>query len=87
MLSEARCYVCGAKFKQGDHVYEKIKEELPWETLTERLRGESLDLAGSMSVHGPASMGTYHKLLVVSETLQAISSKMQLTARQQSVKP
>jgi hypothetical protein len=86
-MAEVRCSVCGVKFKQGDHVYDKIKEDLPWKTLAEKLRDESLDLASSMFIYGADSMGTYHKMLVLSQTLQAIDLEMRRTASQKPVKP
>lgn len=70
----------------GDHVYEKLGKDVPWLTLRERLRGETADLTDSMSVKGVASMGTYHRLLALSETLRAITEQMQEAAKQ-GVKP
>lgn len=87
MTSEVRCSVCGAQFKVGDHVYKRLGHNVPWLTLKERLRGEALELVDSMSVKGVSSMGTYHRMLVVSETLRAITDQMQQAAKQQGVKP
>ena len=87
MLAEVRCSVCGAKFRKEDHVYERIKEDLPWTTLKDRLRDESLELISSMSTNGVDSMGTYHRMLVLSETLQAIASQMQHVGKNQLVRP
>ena len=87
MLAEVRCSVCGARFRKEDHVYERIKQGLPWTTLKDRLRDESLELINSMSTNGVDSMGTYHRMLVLSETVQAIASQMQRVGKQQLVKP
>ena len=78
---------CGARFRKEDHVYERIKGDVPWTTLKDRLRHESFELVNSMSTNGIDSMGTYHRMLVLMETLQAIASQMQHVAKNQLVKP
>jgi hypothetical protein len=79
--------VCGAIFRHEDHIYDGMMEGIPWNTLAEKLRDESLDLASSMNMSGPASMGNYRRMLVLSQTLQAIRTEMELTAKRQPVEP